>query len=70
MTLEGYADWVFRRLVEYRGERIGTVGTYIIQRWIDDNAEFLARFNITHDQWELEKKGGTRIDFPPQPSRE
>jgi hypothetical protein len=63
VSLDGYHYWVFYELAKYRDQRPSSLANYIMQRWIDDNAEFLARFDITHERWEVEKRANLR-DFP------
>jgi hypothetical protein len=53
-TVSGYTAWVFRRLARRQRLSIGEVAAYGLQRWVDDNAEFLARFGISLDAFESE----------------
>lgn len=56
-TLRGYYKWVVERLVEKKGERLGKVSAWIIERWIDENKKFLAEaFDITHEQYQRSGK--------------
>jgi hypothetical protein len=55
-TLNDYAAWVLARLAEERGEVGSTVAGWIIDRWVVDNTEFLAReYRITRDGYHAQR---------------
>lgn len=51
-TLRGYHAWVLRRLSERKHEPLAETANYLYTRWIDDNREFLKRFELTLDDYE------------------
>jgi hypothetical protein len=63
-TLRGYSAWVIHRLMTIKGESLADVSKYVLDRWIDDNAEFLQRFELTHNDFQLAEEGrGQIVDF-------
>jgi hypothetical protein len=56
-TLLGYTAWAFLRLVEAKGEKEGTVASWIIGRWVDENWKLLEEhFGIKRDQYQQRRK--------------
>jgi len=53
-TVAGYTAWALERLARKKRQSLGEVGSYGLDRWVDDNAEFLGRFGISLDRFELE----------------
>ena len=56
-TLTGYFAWVVERLVAERRQTNAEVTKYIVERWIEDNEEFLSRYNVTRADLEAFEKG-------------
>lgn len=54
-TLEGYALWALRRYMECFGKKEGTAVTAIFDRWLEQDAEYLATLGITLEQYWLDK---------------
>jgi hypothetical protein len=51
-TIRGYNAWVFRRLLEARGDGSGPLAEWIIDRWIEQNRELLANeYDIRREQY-------------------
>lgn len=60
-TLRGYSAWVIQRLMTIKGESLADVTKYLFDRWIDDNAEFLERFGLTHEHFMNAEEGRGRV---------
>ncbi len=57
VTLTGYSAWVFNRLVAAKGDGPGVVGRWIIDRWIEENHELLAKaYDIKREQYTRSQK--------------
>jgi len=57
-TLEGYTLWAFARLVRAKGVGPGPTAGWIIDRWIDDNRDFLEqKFGISRHEYDRELEG-------------
>ena len=55
-TPGNYNTWVMSRLVEERGESIGTVSDWIIDRWIEQNKKHLDdEYGITRNEYRASK---------------
>jgi hypothetical protein len=52
-TLKGYSSWVFERLILKKGQAPADVASYIVERWVDDNDEYLKKFGITRELFEI-----------------
>lgn len=56
-TVSGFTKWALEKLVSAKGQSIAEVGGYALERWVDDNLEFLSRFGITLSAYETELEG-------------
>ena len=64
-TIRGYNAWVFEKLVERKALNPAEVASWIIDRWVDENKDFLeVTFGITRDEFLNIKKGAEVIDHP------
>jgi hypothetical protein len=49
-TLDGYSGWVFDELLRVKGESIAGLAKYLVDRWVDDNRQWLSStFGLTPD---------------------
>ena len=56
-TIKGYSAWILGRLVAAKATTPAEVTAWVIDRWIDDNREFLAtEFGITREQFQRQAK--------------
>ena len=56
-TLTGHPAWVVERLAAERRQTVAEVTKYIIERWIDDNEEFLTRYRVTRADFHAFEEG-------------
>jgi hypothetical protein len=52
-TLRGYSAWVVEQLMFIKGESLSDITKLIFDRWIDDNAEYLQRFQLNHQLYQI-----------------
>lgn len=62
-TLRGYRAWVIQRLMERNNEPLADTANYVIARWIDDNAAFLAKFGVTIERYQNEMDAEKVTEF-------
>jgi hypothetical protein len=64
-TLRGYSAWIVEQLKTIKGEPLSDITKQIIDRWVDDNPEFLRGLNLTHENYHLaeERRKGKVVDF-------
>lgn len=66
-TLHGYTAWVLGELMKKKGLSAGRAAAWIIDRWVDENAELLERgFSI--DRAAYEREVNPRHGVVPHPS--
>jgi hypothetical protein len=53
-TVAGYTAWALERLARKKRQSLGEVASYALDRWVDDNADFLGGFGISLENFELE----------------
>ena len=53
-TVSGYTAWAVKKLARKKRQSVGEVASYALERWVDDNAEYLSRFGISLENFELE----------------
>jgi hypothetical protein len=52
-TLSGYTAWVVQRLTEAKRQTTADVVKYLLDRWVDDNDEFLERYGIRREEFAM-----------------
>ena len=60
-TVKGYTAWVLQRLMDIKREPLSDVAAYVFTRWIDDNAEFLARYGLTAENFRNEEEARDKV---------
>ena len=65
-TLKGYTAWVMEKLTSQKRQTSADVASYILERWVDENAEFLEKRGITQGQFDIaeEERGGRVLHMP------
>jgi len=56
-TVRGYSAWVIDQLMIQKGETLADVAKYVLDRWVDDNAEFLDQFAISRQNFMSAEEG-------------
>jgi hypothetical protein len=59
-TVSGLPAWALERLAGAKGQSAAEIANYVINRWIDDNLDYLARFGIDLEEFgkaEAERTG-------------
>lgn len=69
-TLHGYTAWIVNRLVKAKGIGEGPAAAWIIDRWVDENGEFLEKeFGLTRRAFEEARVGGRLVQHPSSAQR-
>jgi hypothetical protein len=62
-TLTGFTSWSIAKLAELKGKTQAEIASYLIERWIDENMEYLASRGITNEKFDVETRGGVVEQF-------
>ena len=62
-TLTGSTAWFVAKLAELKGKTQAEIASYLLERWIDDNHEYLAKHGINYETFDTENRGGTVEQF-------
>ena len=62
-TLSGSTSWIVMKLAELKGKTQAEIASYLLERWIDDNHEYLSRHGISYEKFDAESSGGTVAQF-------
>jgi hypothetical protein len=60
-TVRGYSAWVLERLMQEKGELLADVTKYVLDRFVDQNAEFLAELGISREEFKREEGAGAQV---------
>lgn len=65
-TLKGYTAWVIEKLTSIKRQTPADVTSYILERWVDENAKFLEQYGITLEQFDIaeEERSGRVLHMP------
>jgi hypothetical protein len=53
-TLSGYTLWAIEQLARRKRESLAEAASYAIERWVDENADYLSRFDISLDRFDAD----------------
>ena len=53
-TLSGYTLWAVQQLARRKRQSLAEAASYALERWVDENAEYLNRFDISLDGFEAD----------------
>ena len=63
-TVKGYSAWVLGQLVEAKATTLAEVTEWVIDRWVDENRDFLAsEFGIKREEF---RRQGKVIQYAPR----
>jgi hypothetical protein len=60
-TLRGYDAWIVENLMSLKGQPLADVTNYIFTRWIDENAEYLQGFGLSHEKFRNEEEAREKV---------
>jgi hypothetical protein len=62
-TLTGHSAWALAKLAGRKGKTQAEMASFLLDRWFEENAKYLADHGITFEQFELEDRGGKVVQI-------